>query len=57
MQYTTSSLYTARFKNPSFYINRRPVLSLNTMRESETTLKPVLFYKNLLILQCKHVLT
>ena len=57
LQYTTISLYIERNKNPIFYIIKRPHLSLNTLRGSETTLKPVLNNKNLLILQCKHVVT
>ena len=57
LQYTTLSLCIERNKNPSFYIIRRLYLSLNTMRGSETTLKPVLINQNLLKLQCKRVLT
>ena len=35
----------SEIKNPSFYIVRRPCLCLNTLRGSETTLKPGLFIK------------
>ena len=41
----TPSLYIERNINPSFYIVRRPCLSLNTLHWSETTLKPGLFEK------------
>ena len=51
LQYSTLSLYIERIKNPCFYIIRRTYLSLNTLRGSETTLKPVLKNKNLLKLQ------
>ena len=58
-EYTTLSIkiHHCTLKKPSFYIIRRPYLSLNTLRGSETTLKPVLINKNLLLLRCKHVLT
>ena len=45
LQYITLSLYIERIENSSFYIIRRPYLSLNTLRESETTLKLVLIEK------------
>ena len=43
--YKTPSLYIERNKNPRFYIVGRPCLCLNTLRGSETTLKPGLFNK------------
>ena len=57
LQYTTLSLYIERSKNPCFYIIRRPYLSLNILRGSEITFKPVLININLLILRSHHVLT
>ena len=57
LQYTTLSLYIERSKNPCFYIIRRPYLSLNILRGSEITFKPVLININRLILRCQHVLT
>ena len=49
LHYTTLSIRlhhcTLSEKKPSFYIVRRPCLCLNTLRGSETTLKPGLFNK------------
>ena len=50
LQYTTLSkklenCILCELKNPSFYIVRHPCLCLNTLRGSETTLKPGLFNK------------
>ena len=50
LQYTTVSkklknCTLCEIKKPSFYIVRRPCLCLNTLRRSETTLKPGLFKK------------
>ena len=39
----TPSLYFERIKNTSFHIVGRPCWCLNTLRGSETTLKPGLF--------------
>ena len=51
------SLYIERNKTPSFFFLRRPCLCLITLRGSETTLKPGVINRILLILHCKHVLT
>ena len=43
--YKTPSFYIERNENTSFYIVGRPCLCLNTLRGSETTLKPGLINK------------
>ena len=47
--YETPSLYIERSRNPPFYIIRRPCLSLNTLRGSETKFKPDFFFKKSVI--------
>ena len=44
--YKIPSLYIERIENPNFYNVRRPCLSLNTLRGSETTLNPEILTKS-----------